>query len=66
MLTPEEIARLLELEPLPGEGGMYRQTYIRGGAAGGPPASTAIYYLLTDRLPTTRYTTSIWATRWSC
>lgn len=39
-LSPEEIIELLELEPLPEEGGMYRQTFKNAH-------STAIYYLLT-------------------
>ena len=51
-LSGADIARLLHLEPLPGEGGLFRQTYA-------DPASTAIYYLLVapevsrlHRLPT--------------
>jgi len=56
-MTAEEIIELLDLEPLPGEGGYYRETY-RGGTKLPPSAlgqpfpseksiSTAIYYLLT-------------------
>jgi len=57
-LTADEIVELLRLEPLPGEGGRYRQTYRSDETlpAGALPArygtdrpmSTAIYYLLTD------------------
>ncbi len=39
-MTAEEIIRVLDLQPLPGEGGYYRETYRSA-------ASTAIYYLLT-------------------
>lgn len=57
-LRPEQIIRQLGLEPLPGEGGMFRQSYIadegipHGALPGRYPADkpmcTAIYYLLTD------------------
>ena len=59
MLTAEQIIEHLELEPLPVEGGHYRQTYVasddvtaealpkRYGRA--KPLCTAIYYLLTDQ-----------------
>ena len=59
-MTAQELIRLLDLKPLPGEGGYYRETY-RSAARGpdGKSASTAIYYLLTPdtcsalhRLPT--------------
>lgn len=46
MPTAEEIIEALELQPLPGEGGYYRQTWIaptEGERAGG----TAILYLIT-------------------
>jgi len=56
-LDADAIRRLLNLVPLPGEGGHYRETYrapLRIPAAALPPtygaartASTAIYYLLT-------------------
>lgn len=56
--TAAEIVALLDLEPLPGEGGRYRQTYrseetLRAGALperydADHPMGTAIYYLLTD------------------
>lgn len=56
-LTADEIVALLDLEPLPGEGGRYRQTYrsedtLRAGALPerydvDHPTGTAIYYLLT-------------------
>ena len=59
MLTAEQIIEHLELEPLPVEGGHYRQTHVasddvaaealskRYGRA--KPLCTAIYYLLTDQ-----------------
>ncbi|HEX9675428.1 MAG TPA: cupin domain-containing protein [Anaerolineales bacterium] len=57
-LTADRIIQLLGLEPLPEEGGLFRQTYRSGeqipAAAlpsryGGPRRfATAIYYLLTD------------------
>ena len=42
MLTAEKIIHLLELKPLPVEGGYYRETYRSGSSL-----ATAIYYLLT-------------------
>ena len=57
MMTPEAIIDVLGLEPLPGEGGMFRQSFVADetiAAAALPPRygrdkafSTAIYYLLT-------------------
>ena len=44
-LTAEEIVRILELEPLPGEGGMFRNTLDDG-------VSTAIYFLIERDRPT--------------
>ncbi len=63
MLTAQEVIDLLGLEPLPGEGGYYRETYRAARRVPGPggekSAGTAIYYLLTPdtcsalhRLPT--------------
>ncbi len=61
MLTAEGLIRFLRLEPLPREGGWYRETYrsARQGPEAGRSAGTAIYYLLTPdtfsalhRLPT--------------
>jgi len=59
MLTAEEIIEHLKLQPLPVEGGLFRQTYVASEelAAGALPERygrvkslcTAIYYLLTDR-----------------
>ena len=59
MLTANEITELLALEPLPIEGGLYRQTYVASEEipAGALPERygrakslcTAIYYLLTDQ-----------------
>ena len=58
MLTARDIIELLGLEPLPVEGGYFRQTWVAdetipAGALAGrdarpKPAGTAIYYLLTD------------------
>lgn len=57
-MNAAEIVKLLRLEPLPGEGGYYRETYRASGqipqeALGGryqtgKSLSTAIYYLLTS------------------
>jgi uncharacterized protein len=59
MLTAEQIIEHLELEPLPVEGGQYRQSYVAADdiAAEALPERygrakslcTAIYYLLTDQ-----------------
>ncbi len=58
-ITPDEIIKLLDLKPLPVEGGFYSETYKRFGTAfpaelvlpadrsEDKPLSTAIYYLLT-------------------
>ena len=49
-LTAEEIIRLLGLEPLQGEGGYFRQTWVRPalpGARDDVPEATAILYLIT-------------------
>ena len=55
--TAEEVIRHFGLEPLPGEGGMFRRSYVAADwiaraalpprYAGDKPAGTAIYYLLT-------------------
>ncbi len=57
MLTANEIIKRLELAPLPGEGGFFRETYrsrlaipskvLPPGYAGNRQVSTAIYYFLT-------------------
>jgi predicted cupin superfamily sugar epimerase len=59
MPTAREVIELLSLEPLPREGGFYRETYRSAVRVGHKAASTAIYYLLTPdtcsalhRLPT--------------
>lgn len=54
----EEIIEALGLEPLPVEGGMFRQTYVAGDSVAAAelperydcdkPLTTLIYYLLTD------------------
>ena len=59
-MTASEIIDLLQLKPLPLEGGYYRETYRAAQRIpGGKSAGTAIYYLLTPdtcsllhRLPT--------------
>jgi uncharacterized protein len=48
MPTAADIITLLKLEPLPNEGGFFRQTYASAVTlAGGRPAGTAIYFLIT-------------------
>lgn len=48
MPTAAEIIDLLKLEPLPNEGGFFRRTFTSGAVvAGGRPAGTAIYFLIT-------------------
>jgi len=48
MPTAAEIIDLLKLEPLPDEGGFFRQTYVSNVALpGGRAAGTAIYFLIT-------------------
>ncbi|MGC4190030.1 MAG: cupin domain-containing protein [Thermomicrobiales bacterium] len=42
-LTADEVIALLDLAPLDGEGGMFRQTYVRTGDV----STTAILYLIT-------------------
>ena len=42
-LTADEVIALLDLAPLAGEGGFFRQTYIRTGEV----STTAIFYLVT-------------------
>ncbi|MGH9777147.1 MAG: cupin domain-containing protein [Candidatus Acidiferrales bacterium] len=58
MLTAEELIELLKLEPLPIEGGLFRQTYhsteniprsaLPARYHGDKPFATAIYFLLTS------------------
>ncbi len=57
-LTPEKIIKILELEPLPVEGGLFRLTYVSSESiqkehlphryVTDKPFGTAIYYLLTS------------------
>lgn len=48
MPTAAEIIDQLRLEPLPHEGGFFRQTYVSTvSLTGGRPAGTAIYFLIT-------------------
>lgn len=48
MPTAAEIINLLQLQPLPNEGGYFKQTYACAPSAGAlRPASTAIYFLIT-------------------
>lgn len=49
MLTAKEVADILKLAPLEGEGGLYRQTYLSRKDPHGPIDCTVIYYLLTAR-----------------
>jgi predicted cupin superfamily sugar epimerase len=44
-MTSEQVIRLLDLEPLAGEGGYFRQTFPGGDE--NRPAHSAIYYLIT-------------------
>ena len=47
-MTAAEIIAALRLEPLPNEGGFFRQTYVSAlGLPGGRAAGTAIYFLIT-------------------
>ena len=47
-MSAEDIIARFRLEPLPGEGGFYRQTWFSRGANGAPdPTGTAILYLVT-------------------
>lgn len=48
-MTAQEVIQALGLEPLEGEGGMFRQTYVSREVLNGAAAGTAIYYLLTER-----------------
>ena len=55
MLTADDIRRLLKLEPLPEEGGYFRETYrstlhMRSANGEERSAGTAIYYLLTPEI----------------
>ncbi len=48
MPTAAETIDLLKLEPLPDEGGFFRQTYVSNvSLPGGRPTGTAIYFLIT-------------------
>jgi hypothetical protein len=48
MRTAAEIIELLQLEPLPNEGGFFRQTYVsRQRSPDGRALGTAIYFLIT-------------------
>lgn len=48
-MTAQDVIRILDLEPLPREGGYFRQTLAppSPAAAGSVPLYTAIYYLIT-------------------
>lgn len=47
-ISAEQVIDLLDLEPLQGEGGYFRQTWTSTGGEHGPkPLGTAIYYLIT-------------------
>ncbi|HEV2529748.1 MAG TPA: cupin domain-containing protein [Thermomicrobiales bacterium] len=50
-MSADEVIERLGLEPLVGEGGMFRETWqLHGISPGSPPMATAIYYLLTDAM----------------
>ncbi len=59
-MTADDVIRELGLEPLSGEGGYFRQTWVSGDRLGAgalasrygreKPAGTAIYYLVTDAM----------------
>ncbi len=46
-MTAQCVIDLLQLVPLPGEGGFYHETYRSSNVKDGRTLSTAIYYLLT-------------------
>lgn len=46
MTTADDVIRALDLQPLPGEGGYFRQTWIQGEESE-RPIGTAILYLIT-------------------
>lgn len=45
-LSAQDVIEKLDLQPLPGEGGFFRQTYVVPGSDG-HPATTAILFLVT-------------------
>jgi uncharacterized protein len=47
-ITANELAALLDLEPLPVEGGLFRQTWLGPERPDGKPAGTAIVAMWTD------------------
>lgn len=46
-MTTDDIIRLLQLQPLPFEGGWFRETYRSTATVGTKSLTTAIYYLIT-------------------
>jgi predicted cupin superfamily sugar epimerase len=58
-MTAEELKQLLNLEPMPGEGGFFRETYrsrwqvsaeyLPDGVRGSRSIGTAIYYMITSK-----------------
>ncbi len=46
-LTADEVIAKLDLAPLEGEGGYFRQTWIQESGTPGPPIGTCILYLVT-------------------
>lgn len=48
-LSAEEVIELFELQPLEGEGGFFRQTWIHEGNRGEEPVGTCILYLVTPK-----------------
>lgn len=47
LMTADEVIEALDLSPLAGEGGYFRQTWIRRAEGTGRPEATAILYLVT-------------------
>ncbi len=48
LMTAEEVIKKLSLEPLEGEGGLYRRTWLGPPNADGVNSGSAIYYMLTE------------------
>ncbi|MDL2213971.1 cupin domain-containing protein [Clostridia bacterium OttesenSCG-928-O13] len=48
-LSPQEIAKWLDLQPLSREGGMFRRTWQTAREVDGHPMGTAIYFMLGGR-----------------
>lgn len=46
-IAANDVIRILDLAPLEGEGGYFRQTWVRSGRGDDRPDATAIFYLVT-------------------